>query len=168
MTASISLHVYTGTNAATESSAVGRIAFLSADTSAADTLTIAQNAITRGTNSYSKHLRSKIVSAPNNYVDNFKFWTDGITRTNMAIRFKVVGTGGATPGTGDSTPTTTSLTSSYLASDYISTNKFTWDTATYSTVGNVTKALVLQLQPEVDASIGTISDGYIYYSYDEA
>lgn len=168
MAAVLSLRVYTGTNAATESSAVTGIDFISADNATNSLGNRQANPVTVGQNSFSKHLRLKIDTAPANAVTNFKFWTDGTGQSNVAMRAKLaVGTGGATPGTGDSTPSATALTGDADAYTYTSGSKGTWDSASYSTQNHVTKALVLQLQPNSSAAAGNWTQETLNYSYDE-
>jgi hypothetical protein len=168
MAAVLTLHVYTGTNAATESSAVTGIDFISADNATNSLGNRQANPVTVGTNSFSKHLRLKIGTAPANAVTNFKFWTDGTGQSNVALRAKLAqGTGGASPGTGGTTPSATSLSSDADAYSYTSGSKGTWDSASYSTVGHVTKELILQLQPNSSASAGNWTQETLNYSYDE-
>jgi hypothetical protein len=168
MPATVSLRVYTGTNAATESSAVTGIDFISAD-NATNTLGNRQaNPVTVGTNSFSKHLRLKIDSGIINSVGNIKFWTDGSGQANVGLRAKLsVGTGGASPGTGDTTPSATALTGDVDAYTLTAGSKGTWDAASYSTNGHVTRALVLQLQPTASATAGNWTQETLNYSYDE-
>lgn len=168
MAAVLTLHVYTGTNAATESAAVTGIDFISADNATNSLGNRQANPVTVGTNSFSKHLRLKIDTAPANAVTNFKFWTDGSGQSNVALRAKLaVGTGGASPGSGDSTPSATSLSGDADAYTYVSGSKGTWDSASYSAEDDVTKALVLQLQPNSSAAAGNWTQETLNYSYDE-
>jgi hypothetical protein len=167
MVASLTLRVYTGTNAATESSAQTGIDLISADNATNSLGNRQANPVTVGTNSFEKHLRLRIDTAPANAVTNFLWWTDGSGTTNVALRAKeAVGTGGATPGTGDSTPTATSMTGDLDAYTRTSGAKGTWDAASYSTQNHVTKALLLQLQPSGAADPGNWSET-INFSYDE-
>jgi hypothetical protein len=171
MAATLGLFVYSGTNGATESSgAVTGISFFGSTGTAADLNTLGArqaDPITVGSNSVDKQLRLKITAAPANAVTNFKFWTDGSGTSNVALRAKVIGTGGATPGTGGATPSTTALTGDADAYTYTSGSKLTWDSASYSSTGNVTKALQLQLQPNASASAGNWPQETLNYSYDE-
>ena len=168
MAAVLTVRVMTGTNAATQSSAQTGISFLSIDSSATDSGTRSANPVVAGTNSYEKHLRLAIDTAPAVSVSNFKFWTDGSGQSNVALRAKLaVGTGGATPGTGDTTPTASTMSGDADAYSYTSAAKGTWDSASYSTVTNVTKALLLQLQPSGSASPGAWTQETLSYSYDE-
>lgn len=172
MPATLALHVYSGTNAATESaSAVTGISFFGTTATAADLNTLAArqaDPITVGSNSVSKHLRLKITVVPANAVTNFRFWTDGAGTTNVGLRAKLaVGTGGATPGTGDTTPATTALTGDVDAYTLVTGSRGVWDSASYSALNNVTRALVLQLQPTASATAGNWPQETLNYSYDE-
>ena len=171
MVATLGLFTYSGTNGATESaSAVTGISFFGTTATAADVNTLAArqaDPITVGSNSVDKQVRLKITVAPANGVTNFKFWTDGAGQANVGLRAKVIGTGGATPGSGGSTPATTALASDADAYTYTSGAKLTWDSASYATVGNVTKALQLQLQPTASATPGNWTQETLNYSYDE-
>lgn len=168
MPASLSVRVYTSTNAATESTAQTGISFLSIDSAATDSTTRQNNPVQAGSASYEKHLRLKIDTAPAVSVSNFKWWTDGSGTANVALRAKEgVGTGGATPGTGDTTPSATAMSSDIDAYTRTSGSKGTWDSASYSTINHVTKALLLQLQPNASATPGAWTQETINFSYDE-
>ena len=168
MAATVSLRVYTGTNAATESSAVTGIDFISADNATNSLANRQANPVTVGTNSFSKHLRLKIDSGIINSVGNVKFWTDGTGQSNVALRAKLAqGTGGASPGTGGTTPSATSLSGDADAYTYTSGAKGTWDSSSYTTNTHVTKEMQLQLQPNGSAAAGNWTQETLNYSYDE-
>ena len=168
MAATVSLRVYTGTNAATESAAVTGIDFISADNATNSLANRQANPVTVGTNSFSKHLRLKIDSGIINSIGNVKFWTDGTGQSNVALRVKLAqGTGGASPGTGGTTPSATALTGDADAYSFVSGSKGTWDSATYTTNGHVTKEMILQLQPNASAAAGNWTQETLNYSYDE-
>lgn len=169
MVAVLDVRVYTGTNAATESAAgVSGIDFISADNATNSSGNRTSNPVVVGTNSYEKHLRLKITTPPANGVTNFKFWTDGAGQANVGLRAKLaVGTGGATPGTGDTTPSATTMTGDADAYSYTSGAKGTWDSASYSATNAVTKAMLLQLQPTASADPGNWTQETLNYSYDE-
>lgn len=168
MAATVGVFVYTGANAATESTVQTGISFLSIDSSATDTTTRSTNPVLVGTTSFEKHLRLKATVAPAVSWGAVKFWTDGAGTANVGLRAKLaVGTGGATPGTGDSTPTATAMTGAADAYTYTSAAKGTWDAATYTGVNTVSKALLLQLVPTGAASPGAWPQETLNYSYDE-
>lgn len=168
MAATVGVFVYTGASAATESSVQTGISFLAIDSSATDATTRQNNPVVAGTTSFEKHVRLKATVAPAVSWGNVKFWTDGAGQANVGLRAKLaVGTGGATPGTGDSTPTATAMTGDADAYTYTSGAKGTWDSATYSAVNTVSKALLLQLSPTGSASPGAWTQETLNYSYDE-
>lgn len=168
MAATIGVFVYTGANAATESTVQTGISFLSIDSALTDSGTRSTNPVVAGTSSFEKHLRLKATVAPAVSWGNVKFWTDGTGTANVGLRAKLaVGTGGATPGTGDTTPTATTMTGDVDAYTLTSGAKGTWDAATYSALNSVSKALVLQLQPTGAASPGAWPQETLNYSYDE-
>lgn len=175
MAAVIKAYVYTGTSAATESANAipdmtpAGISFLSTDSAANDTTTRSNNPVVAGTASYEKHIRLKDTTAPAVSWGNIKFWTDGSGQANVALRAKLnVGTGGATPGTGDTQPVATAMTGDADAYSYTSGSKGTWDATTYDNVQNkVSKAMLLQLQPASNATPGAWTQETLNYSYDE-
>lgn len=169
MVATVGVFVYTGASAATESgAAVTGIDLISADNATNSSGNRSSNPVVAGTNSFEKHLRLKLTVAPAVSVGNVKFWTDGSGQANVGLRAKyAIGTGGATPGSGDTTPTATTMTSDSDAYAATSGAKATWDSGTYSTLNNVTKALLLQLQPTGAASPGAWTQETLNYSYDE-
>lgn len=168
MAATISVRVYTGASAATESAAQTGISFLSIDSAATDATTRGNNPVVANTASFEKHLRLKVDAAPAVSVSNFLWWTDGTPMTNVALRAKEgVGTGGATPGTGDTTPSATAMTLDIDAYTRTAAAKGTLDSGSYSTLNDVTKALLLQLQPNASAGPGAWTQETINYSYDE-
>jgi hypothetical protein len=103
MAASLSLRVYTSTNAATESGVVTGIDFISADNATNSLGNRQANPITVGTNSYEKWLKLKVDTAPANSVSNFKIWGDGGVMTSTTLNW----TGSYITGT---TPVATSST----------------------------------------------------------
>lgn len=168
MAAVVTVRVYTSTNAATESAAVTGIDLISADNATNSSGNRTTNPVTVGTNSFSKHIRLKIDSGIINSVGNAKFWTDGSGQANVGLRAKLAqGTGGASPGTGGTTPSATTLTGDADAYSYVSGSKGAWDTATYTTNTHVTKEMQLQLQPTGAAAAGNWTQETLNYSYDE-
>lgn len=163
----VSVRVYTGSSAATESAAVTGIDWISADNATNSSGNRTTYPVTAGSNSYEKHLRLHIDTAGGT-LSAFKFWMTSSATTNVALRAKLaVGTAGASPGTGDSTPTATAMTSDADAYSYTSSAKGDWDTGSISTINYVTKAVLLQLQPNGSAANGNIGQQTIAYQYDE-
>lgn len=169
MVATITVRVYTGSGAGTESASVSGIDLINADNATNSSGNRTSNPVPVGSNSYDKHLRLKLDVAPATAITTVKFWLSGAAaQTNVAFRAKLaVGTGGATPGTGDATPATTTMTGDADAYSYTSGAKGTWDSASYSTINHVTKAALVQLQPNASATPGPWAGSTINYSYDE-
>lgn len=169
MVATVGVFVYTGASATTESgSAQTGIDLISADNATNTSGNRSSNPVVAGTNSFEKHLRLKLTVAPAVSVGNVKFWTDGSGMANVGLRLKAaIGTGGATPGTGDTAPTATTMSGDTDAYAATSGAKVTWDAGTYSTLNNVTKAILLQLQPTGAAAPGAWTQETLNYSYDE-
>jgi hypothetical protein len=144
---------------------------MSIDSALTDAGTRGSNPVVCGTNSFEKHLRLKLDVAPATRIENILWWTDGTPTANVALRAKeAVGAGGATPGTGDATPSATAMTGDIDAYSRTSGSKGTWDGTAggYATLNNVTKALLLQLQPAAGATPGTWPQETVNYSYDES
>lgn len=162
MVASLSVRVYTSTNAATESGVVTGIDLESAD-NATNTLGNRQaNPINVAGQSYEKWLKLKLDTAPANGVTNFLIWhTDGVFDSSTTLDW----TGQYITGT---TPVATVST---IADDdfsaFTSGNKGTWDTLSYSATNDTTKYAVFQLAVASDANPGNWSQETINFSYDE-
>ena len=168
MAATVGVFVYTGATASTESTVQTGISFLSIDSNATDVTTRQNNPVVAGTTSFEKHVRLKATVAPAVSWGNVKFWTDGAGQANVGLRAKLaVGTGGATPGTGDLAPTATAMTGDADAYTYTSGAKGTWDAATYAAINTVSKALLMQLSPTGAATPGAWTQETLNYSYDE-
>lgn len=161
MVASLSVRVYTGSSAGTESSAVTGIDFISADNATNSLANRQANPITVNTNSYEKWLKLKIDTAPANAVTNFKIWGDGAVQTSTTLAFTTAYVTGTTPVATTSTIANTTFT------NFTSGNKATWDSASYSATNATTKYTVFQLQVASTASPGNWTQETINYSYDE-
>jgi hypothetical protein len=174
MAATVGVFVYTSTNAATESTVQTGISFLSIDSNATDSGTRQSNPVTAGAYSYSKHVRLKATAAPAVSWGNVKFWGDGSgpldsgSGANITLMAKLAqGTGGASPGTGGTTPFNTAISGASNFTTYTSGAKGTWDAATYSAINTVSKEMQLQLQPSGSAAPGAMGTETLNYSYDE-
>lgn len=159
MTATVSIRVYTGTNAGTQSGAQTGIDFISADNATNSSGNRTSNPIVAGNNSYEKWLKARVDAAPDNSVGNFKFWTDGGVAANTTLYAGVTATG-ATPTASNSSVATTDATT------YVSGSKLTWHAGTLTTIGDLTDYLVLQLRTSASATQGNWSET-LNYSYDE-
>lgn len=161
MAASLSVRVYTGASAGTESGVVTGVDFISAD-NATNTLGNRQaNPITVGTNSYEKWLKLKVDTAPANAVTNFKIWGDGAVMTSTTLNWTGARITGATPTTGASSIATTTFT------NFTAGNKGTWDASSYTATNATTQYSVFQLVVAADAGPGNWTQETISYSYDE-
>jgi hypothetical protein len=166
MVAALSLRVYTGASAGTQSSAVTGIDLISAD-NATNTLANRQaNPITVATASYEKWLKLYVDTAPSNGVTNFKIWGDGAVATSTTLYFTGSYQTGATPTNGTSTIAAVNFNS------YTTNNKAVWDAASYSATAATTKYVVFQLAVAADCNPGywggtATGAETINYSYDE-
>lgn len=161
MAAALSLRVYTGASAGTQSSAVTGVDFISADNATNSLANRQANPITVGTNSYEKWLKLFVDTAPANAVTNFKIWGDGAVMTSTTLNYTGAYVTGATPTTGTSTVANASFVT------FTSGNKATWDSASYSATSATTKYAVFQLVVDATAGPGNWTQETISYSYDE-
>ena len=174
MVATVGVFVYTGTNAATESTVQTGISFLSIDSALTAVGDRQTNPVLAGTNSYTKHLRLKATVAPAVSWGNVKIWGDGTAPVdsgagaNITMTVKLAqGTGGATPGTGGTTPYATAISGGVNFTTLTSGAKGAWDTATYSAINTVSKEMQLQIAPSGTAAPGAMAQETLNYSYDE-
>src|SRR5512146_2796714 len=121
MAASLSLRVYTGASAGTESAVVTGIDLESADNATNSLANRQANPITVNTNSYEKWLKMKVDTAPANSVSNFKAWGDGTVMTSTTLMWTGNWTTGTTPTNATSTIANTTFT------NFTAGNKMTWD-----------------------------------------
>jgi hypothetical protein len=161
MAATLTLRVYTSTNAATESSAVTGIDFISADNATNSLGNRQANPITVGTNSFEKWLKLKVDAAPANGVTNFQLWGDGAVMTSTTLNWTGSYTTGVTPVATASTKANTTFT------NYTAGNKGVWDAASYTATNDTTKYAVFQLVVDATAGPGNWTQETINYSYDE-
>ncbi len=161
MAASLSLRVYTGSGAGTQSSAVTGVDFISADNATNSLANRQSNPITVGTASYEKWLKLYVDTAPANGVANFKIWGDGAVQTSTTLYFTGQYVTGVTP------TATTSTVANAAFTTYTSGNKATWDTVSYSATGATTKYVVFQLAVDSTCGPGNWTQETINYSYDE-
>lgn len=139
MTASLSLRVYTGTNAGTESS--GQTAITLTDTDS-----LGSGSVDPGSYSYERWLRLRVDSAPVNGVANFWLQNEGVLPADVILRFGVT-----------DTPSTPVATVSTIATMELTPGrKFIFDTNTYSATGEHTRYIVLQAQALATADSGPL------------
>lgn len=161
MAASLTVRVYTGTNAGTESSAVTGVDFISADNATNSLANRQASPINVGTQSYEKWLKLKVDTAPANAVTNFLIWGDGAVMTSTTLFFTGNRVTGVTPVNSVSAIASTNF------NNFTSGNKATWDTASYAATNATTKYTVFQLAVDSTAGPGNWTQETINYSYDE-
>lgn len=161
MVAALSLRVYTGASAATESAAVSGIDLVSADSDANSLSNRQANPIALGTNSFEKWLKLKVDVPPANYVRNFQVWGGGSVDASTALMVAGNHVTAATPTDATSTVATDAFTT------HTAGNKLVWDTGSYTHTSDVTRFLVAQLQSAADAGGGSWTQEIVNYSFDE-
>ena len=139
MTASLSIRVYTGLNAGTESSAQTAITLTNTDS-------LGSGGIVHGTFSYERWLRLRVDAPPVNGVTNFWLQNEGVLPADVTLRFGITDLP-ATPVNTQSTIATMELTPG---------RHFIFDTNTYTTTGEHTRYIVLQEQALVTAASGAL------------
>lgn len=161
MAAGLSVRVWTGSGAGTESAAVTGVDYISAD-NASNSLSNRQTyPITVGARSYEKWLALHVDTAPANDVSNFQVWMDGTMDTSTTMYFQGQYVTGATPTNGVSTVATTDMSS------YTSGNKAAWDTNSYTATDATTQFLVQQLSVDATKGPGAMTQEIFSWSYDE-
>lgn len=161
MAATITLRVYTGASAGTESGAVTGADLISADNATNSLANRQANPIVAGTRSYEKWLKLKVDAAPANAVTNFQLWGDGAVDTSTTLYFTANYVTGATPTNATSTVAATAFTG------YTAGNKATWDTASYTATSATTRFAVFQLAIDADRGPGPVAQETVSYSWDE-
>jgi hypothetical protein len=161
MAASLSVRVYTGASAGTESAVVTGIDFESADNATNSLANRQANPITVATNSYEKWLKLKVDTAPANGVTNFKIWGDGAVQTSTTLMWTGAYITGTTPTTGSSSIANTTF------NNFTSGNKGTWDSSSYTATNATTRYAIFQLQVAADCGPGNWTQETINFSYDE-
>lgn len=163
MAASVSLRVYTGASAGTESAAVTGIDLVAADNATNSPANRAAYPVGRGTNSYEKWMALKVDVAPANNVSNFQVWGDGAAlATDLALKVAGEVAAGVTP------VATTSVVATNDWTSYTAAAKLQWDDGVYTTVDTVTEFLVMQLQVGAGAAVGDMAQLVALYSFDES
>lgn len=161
MTATLTLRVQTGAPAGTQSSAVSGIDLISADNATNSLANRQANPITVGTNSFEKFVKLRVDVAPANGVTNFLIWGDGAVAANTTLMWAGAITSYTQPTASTSSVATTNFTTK------TSSSKGVWDATAYTTIGNVTKYSVFQLQVGGSATPGNWPTETVSYSYDE-
>lgn len=161
MAAVLTLHKYTGASAATESAAISGADLSSADN---DTNTLGNrqaNPISVGTNSFETWLKLKVDTAPANACANFKVWGDGAIQDLTTLMYAAAVDTGVTP------VNDTSVIAVDDFSAVTSGAKATWDDSSLTTIDDLTKFLVFQLQVDSASGAGNWEPETVNYSFDE-
>ena len=161
MAASLSVRVYTGSAAGTESAVVTGIDLISADNATNSLANRQANPINVGSQSYEKWLKLKVDTAPANGVTNFKIWGDGAVQTSTTLFWTGQKITGTTPVNTVSTIANTTFT------NFTSGNKGTWDTNAYTATNATTQYSVFQLAVDSTCGPGNWTQETVSYSYDE-
>jgi hypothetical protein len=161
MAASVSIRVYTGAGAATESAAQTGIDLISADNALNSAGNRSSNPITAGSKSYEKWIKAYIDTAPDNQCENFDLWGDGAVQSSTALYVGRV-VSGVTPTSNDSTVATNDWTG------YLTGARFDWHATALTGVGSKTDYAVFQLDVNADAAAGNWTQETINYAYDES
>jgi hypothetical protein len=161
MAASLSVRVYTGSAAGTESAVVTGIDLISADNATNSLANRQANPINVGSQSYEKWLKLKLDTAPANGVTNFQIWGDGAVMTSTSLFWTGQRVTGVTPVATVSTIANTNF------NNFTSGNKGVWDTNSYSATNATTRYSVFQLAVDATAGPGNWTQETVNYSYDE-
>ena len=161
MAASLSIHKYTGTNAATESAAVTGADLISADNATNSLANRQANPISVGSNSYETWLKLKVDTAPTTQVANIQCWGDGSVATSTTLMVQGNQITGVTP-----TAATSSVAVTTWA-NYTAGNKLLWDAGPYTSTNQTSRYLVFQLQVASTRAPGAWTQEAVSYTYDE-
>lgn len=148
----LSLRVFTGTNAGTESAAQTGIALLSVDAATNDP---GSHKVAPGTNSFEKWLAVSVDAANSQTFSNF--WVEMTGDLPDGVTIKV--------GTADAGATPTSATSTVAKTTLATGRRFIWDAGTYNANGQKTRYLVLQEQVAASAASGAIPQGTLTFGW---
>jgi len=161
MAATITIHCFYSTNAATDGGTVTGIDLISADNATNSAANRIANPISACSYSYEKWITACVSVVPSNNVSNFQLWNDGTDVQTSTSLFVGTNATGVTPVNTDSAIATTSWDTA------TSDSKFSWDTASYAGVGSTTAFAVFQLDVLTAATAGNWTQETINYSYDE-
>lgn len=155
MAASLSLRVYTGTNAGTESAAQTGIALMDIDSAANAPVA---NDIAKGANSFEKWMRVKMDD------------TDGLSFTNFWIERSGDLPDGVTVkmGVTDSPSTPTAATSSIATTTMADGRRYIFDTNVYDADSDTTRYVVVQAIVASTAASGNIEQQVFTVGYSQS
>lgn len=161
MVASVTIRVYTGASAATESASVAGIDLLSNDNATNSAANRISYPVSTCSFSYEKIIRAKIDTAPDNKVENFLLWGEGTVMTACKLWVGISTTASAPVAT-------CSPNASAAWSSYTSGGKLTWHSASMKGSGSMTDYCTFQLRVDSSASPGNMAQRTINWSFDEA
>lgn len=161
MAATVTLRVYTGASAGTESGAQTGIDLISSDNATNSAANRALYPIAAGGRSFEKWTKLRIDAAPDNEIINVKWWGDGTYQQSTDLYIGKTPTG-VTPTSGDSSVATNNAT------NYTTGAKFDWHATSMTGIGSTTEYMVLQLDVDADADPGNWTQETGFYSYEES
>ena len=161
MAAVITVRVWTGTSAGTESAAVTGIDHASADNATNSLANRQANPLTVGTRAYEKWVALHIDAAPANNVSNFQIWGSGTGEVSSDLYVAGEQVTGQTPTSGASA---VAVADFY---DYTAGSKLQWDAGTYTMTDATTQFAVFQLAIAASRGPGARAQDVYNYSYDE-
>lgn len=154
MAASVSIRVYTGASAGTESASVTAIALLSID---APTNDPDDHKVAKGANSFEKWVRIKIDAANGSSATNFWVERSGALPDGVVIRMGVT----------DSAATPTAATSTVATTAMAAGRRYTFDANVLDADNDTTRYLVIQEQVAASAVSGKITQQTFRFGYSE-
>ena len=155
MAASLSLRVYTGTNAGTESAPQSGIALMDVDSAAVDPT---NNEIAKGSNSFEKWMRIKVDAPDSGSFTNFWIERSGDLPDGVTVKMGVT----------DSPSTPVAATSSIATTTMADGRRYIFDTSEYDTAGDATRYVVVQAQVAADAASGNIEQQVFTVGYSQS
>ena len=155
MAATLTLRVYTGTNAGTESAAQTGIALMDIDS--ASNAPVA-NDIAKGANSYEKWLRIKMDDVDGDSFTNFWIERSGDLPDGVTVKMGVT----------DSPSTPVAATSSIATTTMADSRRYIFDTNSYDVDNDTTRYVVLQAVVAADAVSGNIEQQVFTVGYSQS
>lgn len=155
MTATITLRVYTGTNAGTESGPQSGIALMDVDSAANAPVA---NDIAKGANSYEKWLRVKMDDTDGGSFTNFWIERSGDLPDGVTVKMGVT----------DSPSTPVAATSSIATTTMADGRRYIFDTNVYDEDNDTTRYVVLQAVVASDAASGNIEQQVFTIGYSQS
>lgn len=155
MAATLTLRVYTGTDAGTESGSQEGIALMSTDSAGNDP---EDNEIEKGTNSFEKWMRVKVDDADGDTFTNFWIERSGDLPDGVTVKMGVTAIP-ATPVAATSTIATTTMTDG---------RRYIFDTNEYDADDDTTRYLVVQARVDSAATSGNIEQQVFSIGYSQS